>query len=131
MKKILNKLMISAALMSGFTLFAVPQPVAAQSKADICEGIGLTGGGNGCATPAGGTTVETTITRIINLLSVVIGIIAVVMIIIGGLKYIMSSGDSNSINSAKNTVLFAIVGLVIVALAQAIVRFVLNRVVTT
>jgi hypothetical protein len=49
------------------------------------------------------------------------------MIIIGGLKYITSSGDSNNITSAKNTILYAIIGLVVVALAQFIVKFVLGK----
>jgi hypothetical protein len=59
---------------------------------------------------------------------VIVGVAAVIMIIIGGFRYITSSGDSASVNSAKNTILYAIIGLVIVALAQVIVRFVLNQV---
>jgi hypothetical protein len=53
--------------------------------------------------------------------------VAVVMIIIGGLKYITSGGDSGNVTGAKNTILYAIIGLVIVALAQFIVRFVLSK----
>ena len=53
------------------------------------------------------------------------------MIIIGGLRYITSNGDSGNVTNAKNTILYAIVGLVIVALAQLIVRFVVQRLVTT
>jgi hypothetical protein len=67
------------------------------------------------------------ITKAINLLSIVIGIAAVVVIIIGGLKYVLSAGDSNSINSAKNTILYAVVGLIISVVAQAIILFVLKR----
>ncbi len=67
------------------------------------------------------------ISRIVNLLSVIVGIVAVVMIIIGGFKYITSGGDSGSITSAKHTIIYAIVGLIIVALAQVIVRFVLSK----
>jgi hypothetical protein len=52
------------------------------------------------------------------------------MIIVGGLKYITSGGDSGNVSGAKNTILYAIVGLVVVALAQIIVRFVLTRVTT-
>src|SRR5690606_25355144 len=64
----------------------------------------------------------------INIFSMIIGVIAVIMIIIGGLRYITSGGDSAGVNGAKNTILYAIIGLVIVALAQVIVQFVLNRV---
>jgi hypothetical protein len=49
------------------------------------------------------------------------------MIIWGGLKYITSGGDSGNVTGAKNTILYAIIGLIIVALAQFIVRFVLSK----
>jgi hypothetical protein len=49
------------------------------------------------------------------------------MIILGGLKYITSGGDAQKVASAKSALIYAIVGLVIVALAQAIVRFVLGK----
>ncbi len=64
---------------------------------------------------------------IINLFSLVVGVVSVIMIIVGGLKYITSGGDSGNVSGAKNTILYAIIGLVIVALSQVIVRFVLNK----
>ena len=71
-------------------------------------------------------TVFSIVQTVINVLSWIIGVIAVIMIIIGGLKYITSGGDSGNVSGAKNTILYAIIGLVIVALAQVIVRFVLD-----
>lgn len=68
------------------------------------------------------------VTSLISLLSWGIGVIAVFMIIVGGFKYITSGGDSTGVNAAKNTILYAIIGLVIVALAQVIVRFILSRI---
>lgn len=68
---------------------------------------------------------------IINLFSWVVGIVAVIMIIVGGFRYITSGGDSTSVGNAKNTIMYAIIGLIIVALSQWIVRFVLGRVVNT
>jgi len=65
---------------------------------------------------------------VINIFSLVVGVISVIMIIIGGLKYITSSGDSGNVTGAKNTILYAIIGLVVVALAQVIVRFVLAKI---
>jgi hypothetical protein len=53
------------------------------------------------------------------------------MIILGGFKYITSGGDTGNVTGAKNTILYAIVGLVIVALAQIIVRFVLDKTTST
>lgn len=67
------------------------------------------------------------IRSVINLLSVIVGVIAVIMIIVGGLRYITSGGNDTSVTSAKNTILYAVIGLIIVALAQVLVRFTLNQ----
>lgn len=90
---------------------------------------------NGTAAPAcastgqdAGSTFNHIITLIINIFSLIVGVIAVIMIIVGGLKYITSGGDSGNISSAKNTILYAVIGLVVVALAQFVVRFVLTKV---
>lgn len=71
--------------------------------------------------------VNSTITMIINVFSTVVGVVAVIMIIWGGLRYITSGGDSGKIGNAKNTIIYALLGLIIVALAQFIVRFVLAK----
>ncbi len=65
---------------------------------------------------------------VINILSVIVGAVSVIMIIIGGFRYVISNGDSNAVSGAKNTILYAIVGLVIVLFAQILVRFVITRV---
>lgn len=67
------------------------------------------------------------ITKIINILSVIVGVIAVIMIVVGGFRYITSGGSSEKVTAAKNTILYALIGLIIVALAQVIVRFVLQK----
>jgi hypothetical protein len=77
---------------------------------------------------SGGQKLNDIVKLVINIFSVIVAVVAVIMIIIGGLKYIMSGGDSGNITGAKNTILYAIIGLVIVALAQFIVRFVLEKV---
>lgn len=68
------------------------------------------------------------IRTVINLFSLVVGVVSVIMIIVGGLKYITSGGDSGNVTGAKNTILYAIIGIVIVALSQFIIRFVLTKV---
>jgi cytochrome bd-type quinol oxidase subunit 2 len=68
---------------------------------------------------------------IINIFSLVVGIIAVIMIIVGGIRFVLSGGESSNVSTARNTIIYAIVGLVIVALAQVIVHFVLNRISNT
>ena len=56
-----------------------------------------------------------------------VGIVAVIMIIVGGFKYITSGGESSKVSGAQSTILYAVVGLVVVVLAQIIVHFVLNK----
>lgn len=68
--------------------------------------------------------------NIINILLMIAGIIAVIMIIIGGIRYATSNGDSNSVTAAKNTIMYAVVGLVIAIFAYAIVNFVLTQITT-
>ena len=60
---------------------------------------------------------------VINIILFIVGIIAVIMIIIGGIRYVLSNGDASGIQSAKNTILYAVIGLVIAMLAFAIVNF--------
>ena len=64
--------------------------------------------------------------QVTNTILYIVGIIAVIMLIIGGIKYVTSGGDSKKVTDAKNTVLYAIIGLVIAFLAFAIVNFVIS-----
>ena len=66
--------------------------------------------------------------KILNAVTFVAGGIAVLMIIIGGLRYTLSSGDAGSAASAKNTVIYALVGLVLSVMANALVNFVLANI---
>jgi hypothetical protein len=69
-------------------------------------------------------------TTAVNILLFLIGAVAVIMIIFGGFRYVISGGDSSAVTSAKNTILYAIIGLIIAALAYAIIDFVLNTLVS-
>ncbi len=131
MYKIIKRTIISTLVLATGLLFALPAatPVFADqsaSKSAVCEGIGVTDGSGGCSDSGG--SLDDAIKLAINILSLVAGIAAVIMIIVGGLKYITSNGDAGNAASAKNTILYAIIGLVVVALAQIIVRFVLDKV---
>ena len=92
----------------------------------VCDAIGS---GTDCVETddQGGTKVDSVIKTIVKLLGFVAGMLAVIMIIVSGIKYVTSGGDSNKIASAKNTLVYAIVGIIIVALSQVIVRFVLGQ----
>lgn len=56
----------------------------------------------------------------------VLGFLAVVMLIIGGVKYATSAGDAKAVTDAKNTILYALIGLIIAILSYAIVKFVVG-----
>lgn len=128
MYKNIQKLVIVFALAAGILVAYAPATVSAahtQAHKAVCDGVAFTG--STCDSTAG-PSVAGTIKTVINLLSFFIGVAAVVMIIIGGFKYITSSGDSSSVKSAKDTIVYAIIGLVVVALAQVVVKFVLKKV---
>ena len=62
---------------------------------------------------------------ITNVLLFIIGAVSVIMLIIGGVRYTVSQGDSAAVTSAKNTILYAIIGLIVAILAYAVVNFVI------
>jgi hypothetical protein len=67
------------------------------------------------------------ISTVTNVLLFIIGAISVIMIVIGGIKYTTSNGDSSAVTSAKNTILYAVVGLVLALLAYAVINFVVGQ----
>ena len=69
--------------------------------------------------------------QITNTILYIVGVIAVIMIIWGGIRYIISGGDSKKVTDAKNTILYAIIGLIIAVLSYAIVNFVMNALPST
>ena len=91
-----------------------------------CSGsnIDLSGNSGGCSASGGG--LNELLRKIINIFSVIVGAVAVIMIIIGGFRYVISSGNDQAVSGAKNTIIFALVGLVIVALSQFVVHFVIG-----
>lgn len=124
--------LVTATFMIITTLFVFASPVyvsAATGSSDAaCEAIKAVNPNGSCDSKAGSESTLLKLVRLVlNLLSLVAGVIAVIMIIVGGLKYITSQGDANSAASARNTLLYAIVGVVIVAFAQIIVKFVLAK----
>ena len=68
------------------------------------------------------------VTKIINVAMGVLGVVCVIMLIVGGYNYTMSGGDATKVTKAKNTILYAVIGLVIALLALAIVNFVLTNI---
>lgn len=121
MKKVLKLVLpsiIMGVLMIG--LAVAPSSVSALTLQEGAEAARC----DGCpADLFGDTGVFRTIT---NTILYIVGIVAVIMLIIGGIKYVISGGDSKKVTDAKNTILYAIIGLVVCFLAFAIVNFVIS-----
>jgi len=99
---------------------------------NLCQGsdFNLTSNGtNNCNNTSGGdTSISHVIKTIVNIVSIIVGAVAVLMIIVGGFRYVTSGGSAEGTKAARQTIVYAIIGLVVVALAQIIVHFVLNNV---
>lgn len=83
--------------------------------------------GTASSSIASNNNVKNLIKNVINLLSIAVGTVSVIMIIIGGFRYVISSGDSSATKSAKDTIMYAVIGLAVVIFAQTIVRFVITN----
>jgi glucose uptake protein GlcU len=76
----------------------------------------------------GGPDIPTFISNVVRVMLFIIGAVSTIMIIYGGIKYSTSAGDSNKVTSAKNTIMYAVVGLVVSILAYTIVSFILDNI---
>ncbi len=137
MKKLTKKSTFSSLLVGVFIAFAaVLSPIALPSTtfaqaAECSEGIdGGAQAGIACSkgedTPGALFGEGSIFTTIVNILLFLIGAISVIMLIYGGIRYTISGGDSSAVTAAKNTILYAIVGLIVAFLAFAIVNWVLG-----
>lgn len=131
-KKIKSYIIVAVTALSFGAPVLAPAVVTYAACDSISQGVAAgidkaTGDTQACGSSNDVTTgISSLATKVVNIFSIVVGVIAVLMIIYGGFKYITSGGDSNNVSGAKNTLIYALVGLIIVALAQFIVRVVLN-----
>ncbi len=108
-------------------MFAPMQVIAACGSStgtpieQVQNGVSQTGGD--CT----GTAVPTLIGNVVNILSIIIGSVAIIMILVAGFRYITSGGEAARVSAAKNTLLYALIGVAVAALAQLLVHFVLAQ----
>ena len=103
--------------------------VSAQPKAEVCKGSGGVWAGGKCTYPAGtNSDLSGFIKNIVNILLYVVGAVAVLMLVIGGLRYVLSGGDASQTKAAKDTILYSIIGIIVAFAAYAIVNFVLTNI---
>ena len=133
MNKTISKIAITVSAVAAL-LFPVLSPALAGAAApsianNVCAGttLNVADAGLGCGSDTTNNTLQSITTTVVNLLSLVVGLISVIFLIFGAFKYITSGGDSGKVTSAKNTILYALIGLVIVSIAQVVVKVVLGK----
>lgn len=127
MKKIIATIL---SLTTMFTLaFALTLPLAASatSTAIGVEDLGLS---YGAATGLSSTDIRTTVARIIKVAMSLLGIVAVVIVLIGGFKWMTAGGNDDQVGEAKKWIFSGVIGLAIVLSAYALASFVINQLVT-
>lgn len=90
----------------------------------ICNNGG--GGAAGCQTTTGNP-VNLVLNRAVDLGATIAGLICVIFIVIGGVQFVTSAGDADKAKSARNTIVYALIGLLVTAIAAGIVSFVISR----
>ncbi len=127
-------LLISVTLISVVASnWLLPAPASADTSTDAakqqaCIGSGgtWTNPGTGAVCVSSGPSLDNTIASAVNILSIIVGIVAVIMMMVGGFRYITSGGDANAVSKAKQTITYAIIGLVLVFFAQILVKYVVT-----
>ena len=114
------KIILPILLIAGFVTFLVVPEVSAMTLREGAEAARC----DGCPADLFGD--SGAFKQVTNTVLYIVGIIAVIMLIIGGIKYVISGGDSKKVTDAKNTILYAIIGLIIAFLSYAIVNFVIS-----
>lgn len=118
---------VAGLLVALSTPLAFAASTSSGSGGEACQAVSQLDPGKGANCNSSGPSVNKLISLTVNLLTFAAAVIAIIMIIVSGLKYITSQGDANSASSAKKTLLYSIIGLVIVVIAQLIVKFVLAK----
>lgn len=127
-----NLAILLTSMIAGLMVATAPMRVSAglfdNAKSEACRGIKLDNPADPCADDS---RLNSILKAVLNILSVVVGVAAIIMIIIAAMKFVTSQGESSNIASARSTITYAVVGLVIVALSQFIIRFVLKQATTS
>lgn len=107
------------------TLFAslLFAPLAAAFDLSMSDGASAARGIDQATSLFGNTGIFTTVS---NVMLFIVGAISVIMVVVGGLRYVISGGNTTNVGTAKNTILYAVVGLIISLLAYAIINFVIG-----
>ena len=122
----LKNILLSSLVVLGVSAVAIPTLAAVDVSANTSSSKILEGAKQADPDDGAGASVGDTMANIVNILLYVIGAVAVLVIIIGGIMYAVSAGDPGKAKKAKDTILYAVVGLAVAMLAYAIVNFVIT-----
>lgn len=129
MKRLL--LVIAMFFSMSFAGLSLASPVYAASGDVLNNACGsVKGGGNSAACAKDQESISGTggvLYKVTRLIAVIAGIAAVIVMIAGGLMFVTSNGDASKAGNARNTILYAAIGLVVIVLAQAIITLIINR----
>lgn len=122
MQQILRAIIVPTFFIIG--LLMIPQTV---NAVDICAGNGANS--TYCQNKTEGETkVKSVMKSVVDVLLMTVGVISIIMIVVGGIMFALSSGDASKVTKARNMVIYAVVGLVVALFASAIINFVFNKV---
>ena len=108
-------------------LFTFSRPVFAQTTPEGSVPSDVGSGVDVAAPEDAPSDLETVFTSVVNTVLFIVGAVAVLMLIVGGVRYVISSGNQEQVTAAKNTIVYALVGLIIAILAFAIINFITGR----
>lgn len=126
MKKITMIIAAMAIIFGGLLSFSVPALATDYGTIDSTS-LGLE---YGAATGLGSTDVRTTVAQIIRVAMGLLGIIAVVIILVGGFKWMTAGGNEEQVGDAKKWIFSGVIGLAIILSAYALASFIINQLVT-
>jgi hypothetical protein len=103
-----------------------PYLASAALQSDACGGLTELDPSQNCS--ASGSQVGTTLGDVVNILSYFVGVVAIIMILVSGFRYVTSGGEPEKVSGAKRGLTYALIGLVVAALAQLMVHYVLYKI---
>jgi len=130
MKMTKLKFILASLLMIGsMTAGSMTLGYASSLKGDACAGLNTLATGSTNDTSCGSSgesSIKNIVSEVVKILSLVVGIASIIVIIIAGLNFVTAGGDASKVSSAKNTLIYALIGVVIAVSAQFLVHFALN-----
>ena len=132
-KKMIAGMLVVPLAVFGIVAVATPayaanaDPTCAVTQSSNNSDLSLDTGSKCTGTKNQGSDLTVVFKTVVNILLFIVGAVAVIMLVIGGLRYVTSNGDQNAVTGAKNTILYAIIGIVVAFLAFAAVNFVTSQ----